>query len=57
GPVVAPVTAGKPRGMTQVVTRGILMIELQSEVLLQVRYEVGSTRQSLESSGSTRGMQ
>ncbi|GKE16552.1 ribonuclease H-like domain-containing protein, partial [Tanacetum coccineum] len=27
------------------------------EVLLQVRYEVGSTRQSLESSGSTRGMQ
>ncbi|GKB91043.1 hypothetical protein Tco_0963315 [Tanacetum coccineum] len=26
GPTVDPVTAGKPRGTTQVVTRGILMI-------------------------------
>ncbi|GKE96438.1 hypothetical protein Tco_1581293, partial [Tanacetum coccineum] len=25
-PAIAPVTAGKPRGTTQVVTRGILMI-------------------------------
>ncbi|GJY95759.1 hypothetical protein Tco_0512120 [Tanacetum coccineum] len=29
GPVVAPVTAGKPRGTTQVVTRGLLMIRCQ----------------------------
>ncbi|GJW62314.1 hypothetical protein Tco_0111649 [Tanacetum coccineum] len=29
GPVLAPVTAGQPRGTTQVVTRGKLIIELQ----------------------------
>ncbi|GKF62335.1 hypothetical protein Tco_0182389, partial [Tanacetum coccineum] len=36
GPVVAPVTAGKPRGTTQEVTRGHLMIGMsddRSEVL------------------------
>ncbi|GKB04263.1 hypothetical protein Tco_0832406 [Tanacetum coccineum] len=34
--VVAPVTAGRPRGTTQVVTRGILMIECQ----IACKYEV-----------------
>ncbi|GKF18549.1 hypothetical protein Tco_0063467, partial [Tanacetum coccineum] len=29
GPMVAPVTAGKPHGTTQVVTRGLLMIRCQ----------------------------
>ncbi|GKD20150.1 hypothetical protein Tco_1221853 [Tanacetum coccineum] len=32
GPTVAPVTAGKPRGTTQVVTRGILMIEVRGTI-------------------------
>ncbi|GJR93248.1 hypothetical protein Tco_0265422 [Tanacetum coccineum] len=31
-PVVAPVTAGRPRGTTQVVTRGILMIGVRGTV-------------------------
>ncbi|GJR82476.1 hypothetical protein Tco_0153261 [Tanacetum coccineum] len=44
GPVVAPVTAGKPRGTTQVVTRDLLMIRCQVEgtryCSSKVQYEV-----------------
>ncbi|GJY05954.1 hypothetical protein Tco_0371894 [Tanacetum coccineum] len=39
GPVVAPVTAGKPRGTTQVVTRGLLMIRWQVRGTVHPRWQ------------------
>ncbi|GJR88277.1 hypothetical protein Tco_0212288 [Tanacetum coccineum] len=53
GPVVAPVTDGKPRGTTQVVTCGYLMINCKDDRSVRGSGSEGSVRGS-GSEGSTR---